>query len=297
VADIIFGSTFDDSLEGKIRVSVVATGMDREAKVAPVPTFLSVTSPVAHRQEAEARPKAEIPEPVKATVADSVEDPVIADLTELATVAAPNALVTQEVDLEIPSAELVHEVLKTGAAQEAEAKEVEIEEVVPVIKAEAGIMVEVETEQISEIVVEQGEPAPATPGQNTEDAFIPEAPVSSTGKQAPEVADPFAAAAMTNGSKRADSIPEASEPKAKKQSLFERVTGLAGSTGDVAETITFEPKAAVPPLASLPGPASASAEAEEKNKLGGLDEAERISSPQEEADLLDIPAFLRRQAN
>src|SRR5512147_2781318 len=37
-AFIIFGSTFDDSLEGKIRVSVVATGMDAAASVAkPVP--------------------------------------------------------------------------------------------------------------------------------------------------------------------------------------------------------------------------------------------------------------------
>jgi cell division protein FtsZ len=37
-AFIIFGSTFDDSLEGKIRVSVVATGMDAAASAAkPVP--------------------------------------------------------------------------------------------------------------------------------------------------------------------------------------------------------------------------------------------------------------------
>ena len=38
-ANIIFGATFDDTLEGVIRVSVVATGIDRDpAKIEPVPT-------------------------------------------------------------------------------------------------------------------------------------------------------------------------------------------------------------------------------------------------------------------
>jgi cell division protein FtsZ len=296
-AYIIFGSTFDDSLAGKIRVSVVATGMDREAMVAAAPTFLSVSSPVAHPQEVEARPKAKIFEPAKAAVADSVENPGITELTSITTVDAPNVEVGEEADLEIPSAETVREALKKSAAEEAEAEEAEIEPVEPVIKAEAKTMVEAEAEQIRADVIDQGKPAPATPGQNTEDAFIPEAPICSTGEQAPKVADPFAAAAMTNGSKSTNTKTEASESKPKKQSLFERVTGLAVSTGDVAETMTFEPKSAMPPLAPKPKPVQAPAEAEEQNQLGGMDEAERITSSQVEADLLDIPAFLRRQAN
>ena len=36
-ANIIFGSTFDQSLEGRIRVSVVATGIDAQAKTQPRP--------------------------------------------------------------------------------------------------------------------------------------------------------------------------------------------------------------------------------------------------------------------
>ena len=43
-ANIIFGSTFDETLEGKMRVSVVATGIDVEEQVAPRPVTLSLVS-------------------------------------------------------------------------------------------------------------------------------------------------------------------------------------------------------------------------------------------------------------
>jgi cell division protein FtsZ len=297
-AYIIFGSTFDGSLAGKIRVSVVATGMDRETMAAPAPTFLSVSSPVARPQEAKVLPKAEILEPVKPAVADSVEDQAIVERAGTAATATPTAEGAEEADLEIPSAELTREALKSAAAEEAEVEQAEAEQIEePEIEAEAEVMAKAEAEQIEEDVIDQGEPAPATPGKNTEDAFIPEVPMSSTGEKAPEVADPFAAAAMTNGSKSPDTKPEASEPKAKKQSLFERVTGLASSTGDVAETVVFKPKAVMPPPAPMPEPAPVLAEGEEQNQLGGMDESERLTSSQEEADLLDIPSFLRRQAN
>ncbi|MFQ5468477.1 MAG: cell division protein FtsZ, partial [Kiloniellaceae bacterium] len=43
-ANIIFGSTFDPSLEGRMRVSVVATGIDAEAIAAPRPAPLSLVA-------------------------------------------------------------------------------------------------------------------------------------------------------------------------------------------------------------------------------------------------------------
>ena len=39
-ANIIFGSTFDEALEGRIRVSVVATGIDANASQMALPTML-----------------------------------------------------------------------------------------------------------------------------------------------------------------------------------------------------------------------------------------------------------------
>ncbi|MBF0307681.1 MAG: cell division protein FtsZ, partial [Alphaproteobacteria bacterium] len=41
-ANIIFGSTFDERLEGKMRVSVVATGIDAESQVKNRPTYISL---------------------------------------------------------------------------------------------------------------------------------------------------------------------------------------------------------------------------------------------------------------
>src|SRR5690606_32751187 len=43
-ANIIFGSTFDQSLEGKIRISVDATGIDAEANTMPRPVWLSLVA-------------------------------------------------------------------------------------------------------------------------------------------------------------------------------------------------------------------------------------------------------------
>jgi cell division protein FtsZ len=43
-ANIIFGSTFDESLEGKMRISVVATGIDAQALAQPRPAISLVSS-------------------------------------------------------------------------------------------------------------------------------------------------------------------------------------------------------------------------------------------------------------
>src|SRR3546814_13873021 len=43
-ANIIFGSTFDQSLEGKIRISVVAAGIDAEVNAMPRPVSLSLVA-------------------------------------------------------------------------------------------------------------------------------------------------------------------------------------------------------------------------------------------------------------
>src|SRR5262249_50184614 len=43
-ANIIFGSTFDERLEGKMRISVVATGIDAEVAAQPRPAITLVSS-------------------------------------------------------------------------------------------------------------------------------------------------------------------------------------------------------------------------------------------------------------
>ncbi|MDX1426033.1 MAG: cell division protein FtsZ, partial [Kiloniellales bacterium] len=57
-------------------------------------------------------------------------------------------------------------------------------------------------------------------------------------------------------------------------------------------------RAAPTPAAEAPRPAPAKPETTvSQPRLTGLDPAERVGVSQSEEDLLDIPAFLRRQAN
>jgi cell division protein FtsZ len=111
------------------------------------------------------------------------------------------------------------------------------------------------------------------------DVFIAPRPVEAPVRPAvvaqPAVApDPYAAAAMENGG-RAPQKPV----KSRGQSLFERVTGVGRR--QVAEV---EPQPRLAP--TLPA----------QPRLGPLDPADRLT-PAKDEDLLDIPAFLRRQAN
>jgi cell division protein FtsZ len=107
-------------------------------------------------------------------------------------------------------------------------------------------------------------------------AFIAPRPVEVAGAR-PAVARPaaapdvFAAAAMENGGR----VPQ--KPPRRGPSLFERVTGVARRSAGDAEPVGRAVPAAQP-------------------RLGALDPADRLR-PSKEEDVLDIPAFLRRQAN
>jgi cell division protein FtsZ len=127
-------------------------------------------------------------------------------------------------------------------------------------------------------VVAEAAPAPAA---RTEPAFIaprPAEPVQAAAPQLQRAADPFAAAELANAAPRAEPVKE----KRRGPSLFERVTG------------TGRARAQAQPAAAPAAPAAAAPAAQPR--LGGLEPADRASQPAQD-DLLDIPAFLRRQAN
>ena len=129
--------------------------------------------------------------------------------------------------------------------------------------------------------MEAGTPPAAAPSVDAVDSFIPPVPVERLfGSREARTADPFAAAAMANGGPRTgpktDHDTPAAGAKVKGLSLFERVTG----TGRAAKP--SEP----------PPPAS-----QESDSQGGLEGTEPAAAPTPEEELLDIPAFLRRQAN
>ncbi|HEX9702470.1 MAG TPA: cell division protein FtsZ [Rhodospirillales bacterium] len=264
-AYIIVGSAFDAQLDGKMRVSVVATGIDADASEMPLPRML-------HLAEQIERPAKTIPLP------QPKAQPVPA--------AEINAEPTIETKAEVP------------VDAPAEAAEL------PVIAAVEPAAEEKKAET----------PPTAMPAIGAVDAFIPPKPVAASDEEESKPVDPFAVAAMTNGGRRNEA--ETSTP-ARTVSLFERVTG-AGRPAfgrkipslsrypEVTEkkelSDTKETQAAAPALqpVAAPGPAEAvapEAEEDEELKLGGLDPADRLPSSESDDDLLDIPAFLRRQAN
>jgi len=229
---IVFGSTFSEDLEGKIRVSVVATGIDALASAQPAPAVLSVVGGDAPSPAQ--KPDAEVPGHNSATVVKIV--PPAAPATE----PAASLSETPEPAPEKPAA--------SGPAAD---------------KAAAG------------------EPAlrpPATPALGSTDLFIPP-PAKSSGGKADQALDvsPAAQAPERAAARRT--------ARDRGPTLFERVTG----TGRAA-------KSAKTALVDGDGAAQGHPTGG-RGQLGGLDSAERVAVAQAEEDLLDIPAFLRRQAN
>jgi len=332
-ANIIFGSTFDESLEGKIRVSVVATGIEAATGVRPEPVLRQVTGapenprflpainaePVAKEKPA---PVAMIPRP----------EPVLAE-TMPAKTAAAEANTTEP-----------------GTS---------VSSVIEDIRTELGANLASEPSA--------GEPLTLVPEKPEAEVFIPAPPADgAVHTDTGPAPDPFAVADMVNAGMEPEppAPPEKSGP-----SLFARVTGVA--RGDKkrraieqeqqtpAETVTVVPEPApetipdaVPEtpveevVAEAPAPLAETAAIElapqpqpvaevtsetpvitppeeviqaeiqpietvsespldsfeedepaPQSLLGDLDPADRLAATEDEDDLLDIPAFLRRQAN
>lgn len=260
-ANIIFGSTFDETLDGKMRVSVVATGIDADSIAAPRPFSRPSVSAVAK------------PLPVaEETATDEMEE-----------VAATIIEVTATADADVAMAEANLETTIAPELSEA------IEAITPVTnnlfaeeeaeKAET-VTPDLLTRPLPDENVSSSSPSATTP----RDSFIPPRPVrpEELGNEVKNEADPFAEADMANGSK----AEKAARPK---PNLFQRVTGLMGGKDEVAHIAPTLPGATTK---SDSGKASDTAP-----KIAPVSTSDRASQLSAEEELLEIPAFLRRQAN
>jgi cell division protein FtsZ len=155
------------------------------------------------------------------------------------------------------------------------------------------------------------EVAPVADPVRREQPFIPPRPVEPALRTAPTAgkADPFAEAALANGGGemgRRPGRPAASAGRG--LSLFERMTGGRARQRRAQEMAISQPQIAQgqpaatanspqPPAMTAAPAAKPAADAPVQPRLGGLDAKERVNVKAGEDDLLDIPAFLRRQAN
>ncbi|MCG8359268.1 MAG: cell division protein FtsZ [Kiloniellales bacterium] len=336
-ANIIFGSTYDAQLEGRMRVSVVATGIDVDEAVQPRPITLSLVSDRSSGGGKQAPASAATGGAVAGATAAPAPEPSMpnsapATPTMTAAGAAPGASAAVAQNLAISEPE--HEEAPEPAAEPEESEAAAVEAEVAEATAEASPSDPAEEAEVRARELEQR--------AAERDAFVAPPPVQPTpsSKPAPEpaaAAEPFAAAAVANGSRDAQVAPSKEESPAaprKQRGLFARMTEAARrmqgedtsapqqrATERPAATREPSPSAAgrSEPLVSPPAPRprrpapataanpaaepaqgrvdAAPASPDPQPRLAGLEPSERIAPTNPEDDLLDIPAFLRRQAN
>jgi cell division protein FtsZ len=299
-ANIIFGSTMDSSLDGKMRVSVVATGIDAIAETQPRPVLKVYSAPqkltragetvdiledmsnfpkTSATKIAEAPPAAPIAQPPTPTIAamepmadstpvnPSVQAPAVGIVSPVAMAAAE---CIPKAPVEAPGAKVVTET--PAIAHSAPAA---------MTTAEA-----------------PAQPEPWLPNKN--DAFMPPPPIDPEAtSDTNTVLDPFKEADLVNGGSADDS-------RRKGPNLFQRITGAARDTKPAmptSETTTKAASHAADQPAATPTPAAekqkeiALAPAPQQARLAGVDPDDQLKASQSDDDLLEIPAFLRRQAN
>jgi len=221
-ANIIFGSTFDEKLQGRMRISVVATGIDAGEAVERRP-LIQLVAERGREVLAALTPPAS--EPMWAPVAASVN---------------PSAAPPPP-----PSPAPSH---------------------TPAEAAATALAVSVEEEAV------RNEP------------FLAPRPVEVPGGRPPQLAkpmfapDPYAAAAMENGGR-----PAQKSRGHRPMSLFERVTGVGRAKSPEGEP-------------AFRGAVASATPDQPQSKPTAPEAGDRIL-PTKEEELLEIPAFLRRQAN
>ncbi|NVJ69142.1 MAG: cell division protein FtsZ [Alphaproteobacteria bacterium] len=262
---IVFGSAFNHDLEGKLRVSVVATGIEGGEG--------SISLPMPRR------------EPQPETAAAETATPASEGATEATAEEPETAVVSEAVDIEVAMSNLQDAMADDTTGEEAmasdevgeDAAEDDSDEFIEALSRPAQ---QVEEEDIeAKAVAAQGD-----------DTFIADAPM--TPKASPQQmgqANAFQESAYTSGSPEqkveAPAEPARKEEAPQKRSLFQLMTsGLRSSEEPVATEAPSND-------AGLQEPQEEAAPA-----VGGVTADER-PAPKPATDQLEIPSFLRRQNN
>ena len=256
-ANIIVGSTLDTTMDGKMRVSVVATGIDASEvrNELPVPRR-SLAEPLRQKVAAEEAPV----KPQEAAVAFTAAEPAVSSAPVERTLFedfpdAENAAAEEQMEdiftprreaYEAPAASMVEDDLPPPAYQPQAAQRQETIDAAP------------------EEFVAPRAPAPGTPS--------------------PEALARLRQAVHNNGPTQEADVPQAEEkPRFGINSLINRMTGHEQTQKPAA------PQAAAPQQA--PRPAAA------PRVQPQVSSAQPQQQPDADQERIEIPAFLRRQAN
>jgi cell division protein FtsZ len=270
-ANIILGATFDEDLEGVIRVSVVATGIDKAASdmsAPPIAIRQPIKQPVA-RPAAEVRPVPELARELR--TADPVADAMRAAETTAAEMVAHARPIAQPPAEEFrPQSKLFQPAPGTQPVQHAQ----------PV-------------QHVQHAQHIQPAPQPAAPVQQREPQPVAQ-------PRMPRVEDfPPVVKAEVEAARRGPDHHEDRGP----MSLLKRLTSGLSSRKE-EEPARLQPAQPREPKLRQPAPETRRLASQDSQayapRRGQLDEHGRLMPQQraaQEDDQLEIPAFLRRQAN
>ena len=309
-ANIIFGSTFDASMQGRMRVSVVSTGISALAAQQPVPNYLNLEmnrpiqtgQPALSRQAAPPVGRVAMPAaaaaPIPAAPAMPAAPPMAAAPAPMAEPIAPQAM---------PA--MAPPVAPVAAAAPA----APVMQAAPVVMMQAPVATAPEPEPIEAVapIVEAPAPVPqpvaASPAAPVQPVAAPQKPlVDETDWRVTRPAIRPAVRATEPVARPAAMRPAAAAAESRSPNLFQRITGAFAAPKGLTPVVApaAAPAAALEPApAPRPAPESVVSVAPKAAPRPApvqtsisLDPADR-AKPAREDDDLQIPAFLRRQAN
>jgi cell division protein FtsZ len=280
-ANIIVGATFDEALEGIIRVSVVATGIDKVA--------LGQAEPAKETRAVEMKPRAKI-EPARPVMPVEPAAAAAPPAPQAAAMATPSAATTMPAHHDVENAAIA----AVSAAIMPQATAVEDVTIRPLARSKPSLLLDQGAPQIQEA------PMPS--------AFIPPAPEPVANRPRMPRFEDLPTPAQNEIRAQRGEAPPVETPDRRRMSLLQRLASVG--LGRREEEAGAPPAQAVqpPPVErplARPAPRQYDPQTDHpaaaygKRPMQPLDQHGRQvpvhNSPEE--DQLDIPAFLRRQAN
>ena len=290
-ANIIFGSTFDEGLEGRIRVSVVATGIEAEAGARPQPIVRQVTeanrpaqieapkeeaaptapAELARFPEAVAEPTAEQEEASEPGPAGDGTDAAVA--VEALTEAAAEADTAAGGDSPAPFIPAAPVETAPAVAEAATPDPIAVADMMNARSADEAPAPKKKGPSLFERVT----------GVGRQERREPQPPAAANPPRAPEPIPSPATAPKT------EAVPQPAPQPAPVVQPVESAPELPPETQHETQHET--------PIPTPPAGQPAQNASPANMLLGALDTGDGGKNTGDDDDLLDIPAFLRRQAN
>ena len=296
-ATIIFGSAFDDKLEGVMRVSVVATGIDAATQALGKPSTASAPAAVANL-----RPSTIVPNPLAGFVPTqpAIAETTMADNSAPADAALSPDVATKADTVDSPdTADAEADVTTADSGTDNTAEHRDLSDNADQLDIDDAIAKSAIADAPDETGSQQADSSVTTDTDHTAPLAAQTDNDTKSDTATPETAEVAAAPrvgfipAQTTALPDADAVPVAMETPAKRPaSLINKISGLWSTKPDAAEPASRKEPAIgeAQPSASI---LDLSRSDVVHSDVNDTDKAKLEVSDDE----LDIPAFLRRQAN